>query len=94
MYKIHQKVRGLQKIHALHYYHICLQPLLCFCQDGKQTHVIRKFKTENMIEANQVKIFSMIQSSLLDQLQYCIVTLAVQNLFAQPSPSFNIFAHP
>ena len=45
--------------------------------------MIRKFKIDNVIDAKDIKIATIMTKSLLDQLQLCVASGTPQNIFAQ-----------
>ena len=62
-----------------------------FIKMAKNPHRIRKFKTENMISAKDLKITCIMHITLLQQIQLCSATSFLQNLFVNPTSSFKIF---
>ena len=62
-----------------------------FIKMAKNPHAVRKLKIENMINIQDVKIGTIMHSSLLQQLQMCSATSSLQNLFANPTSSFKLF---
>jgi len=49
-----------------------------FVKMAKNPHVVRKFKVANTSDAKEVKFTTIIQESLLEQLQVCTVTSSIQ----------------
>ena len=53
--------------------------------------MIRKFKIDNLIDAKDIRIATIMTKSLLNQLQLCVATGTPQNIFAQQPSSFKTF---
>ena len=58
---------------------------------SKNPNVVRKFKIEQVMQQDEVRMALMMHQSLMDQLQLCAVTSSPQNLFAQPPSSYKLF---
>lgn len=63
-----------------------------FIKMAKNPHAVRRFKIENTIDPKEIRIVKIMHNALLDQLQLCIATSSLQNLFANPTSSFKFFA--
>ena len=62
-----------------------------FIKTAKTLQVTREFKVSNTVDCKEVKMAILMNSTLMDQLQLCSVTLSTQNIFAQAPVSFKIF---
>ena len=62
-----------------------------FVKTAKNPKIGRKFQIENTIDKNQVKLASIMHNNLIEQLQLCVATSSLQNLFAHPPTSFRLF---
>ena len=62
-----------------------------FIKMSKNPNVVRKFKIEQVMQQDEVRMALMMHQSLMDQLQLCAVTSSPQNLFAQPPSSYKLF---
>ena len=62
-----------------------------FVKTAKNPKIGRKFQIENTIEKNQVKLARIMHNNLIEQLQLCVATSSLQNLFAHPATSFRLF---
>ena len=58
---------------------------------AKKPHVVREVKVSQTIDLKGVKVSSLLMKNLLGQLQLCIATGSLQNIFARPPASFATF---
>ena len=62
-----------------------------FIKMSKNPNVVRRFKMEQVVKHDEIRMGLMMHQSLMDQLQLCAVTSSPQNLFAQPPSSYKVF---
>ena len=62
-----------------------------FIKMTKTPQVTRRFKVDNTVDHQEVKMATMMYTSLMDQLQLCPVNSSTQNIFAQALVSFQTF---
>ena len=62
-----------------------------FIRMAKNPSVVRRFKIENFIDPHEIRLATIMTSTLINNLQVCSATSSLQVLFANPPSSFEVF---
>ena len=62
-----------------------------FVRMAKNPSVVRRFKIENFIDSHEIRLATIMTSTLINNLEVCSATSSLQVLFANPPSSFKTF---